>query len=204
MDSEGKRETRTWRSNQNHGRELMPAVVESLSELSLTPKDVTHVAVALGPGGFSAVRVGISLVLGLVVAKQLPVLGIATHDVELEPHRKLIDAETPVYTLIPAGRNEVSWARYTTDSDPKTGIDSPEELALILEPNALLCGEACDLMAGHVEQIRFRGQPAPPRDPNSIIDIALTSFESGLSTPYTELRPIYARPPSISTPKPPK
>jgi tRNA threonylcarbamoyladenosine biosynthesis protein TsaB len=203
-DDEGKRAIRTWRSSQNHGRELMPAVVESLAELSLAPKDVTHVAVALGPGGFSAVRVGISLVLGLAVAKQLPVLGIATHDVELEPHRKLVNHETPVYTLIPVGRNEISWTRHATDSGPKTGIHSPEELALTLEPNALLCGEACDLMAGHVDQSRFRGQAAPTRDPNSIIDIALAKFDSGLSTSYEELRPIYARPPSITKPKPAK
>jgi tRNA threonylcarbamoyl adenosine modification protein YeaZ len=173
-------------------------------DLSLTPKDVTHIAVALGPGGFSAVRVGISLVLGLAVSKQLPVLGIATHDVEVEPHRKLVNGETPVYTLIPAGRNEVSWTRHTGSSEPITGVNSPEELALILELNAFLCGEACDLMTGHVEEARILGQAPPTRDPNSIIDIAHAKFESGLSTPYQELRPIYARPPSISTLKPSK
>ena len=69
MNDAGTRVTRAWRSDQNHGRELMPALVESLAELSLDPTDIPHVAVALGPGGFSAVRVGISAALGLVVAK---------------------------------------------------------------------------------------------------------------------------------------
>ena len=201
---EGMRTVRTWRSNQNHGRELMPAIVESLGELYLAPKDVTHIAVALGPGGFSAVRVGISLVLGLAVAKQLPVLGIPTHDIEFQPHHNLISKDTPIYTLIPAGRNEVSWTRHATDSERKTGVASPAELAQTLEPNAFLCGEACDLMTDHVEQSRFRGQATPTRDPISIIEIAQAKFDSGFSTPYEELRPIYARPPSISTPKPAK
>ena len=182
----------------------MPAIVESLEEFSLAPKDVTHIAVALGPGGFSAVRVGISLVLGLAVAKQLPVLGIPTHDIEFQPHYNLISKDTPIYTLIPAGRNEVSWTRHTTDSELKTGIASPAELAQTLELNALLCGEACELMTDHVEQSRFRGQATPTRDPISIIEIAQAKFDSGFSTPYEELRPIYARPPSISTPKPAK
>jgi len=182
----------------------MPAIVESLEELSLAPKDVTHLAVALGPGGFSAVRVGISCVLGLAVPKQLPVLGIPTHDVEFEPHRNLVSSDTPVYTLIPAGRNEVSWTRHAIDSELKTGVTSPSELAQSLEPNALLCGEACDLMTDHVMQSKILGHPPPTRDPSSIIDIALAKFDSGLSTPYDELRPIYARPPSISTPKPAK
>jgi tRNA threonylcarbamoyl adenosine modification protein YeaZ len=182
----------------------MPAIVESLEELSLSPKDITHLAVALGPGGFSAVRVGISCVLGLAVPKQLPVIGIPTHDVEFEPHRNLVSSDTPVYTLIPAGRNEVSWTRHAIDSEQKTGVASPTELAQTLEPNALLCGEACDLMTDHFKQSQFPGHLPPTRDPSSIIDIALDKFNLGLSTAYEELRPIYARAPSISTPKPAK
>ena len=40
------------------------------------------------------------------------------------------------------------------------------------------------------------------RDPYSLLDIAMASFSDGMTTPYEELRPIYARPPSISRPKP--
>ena len=54
VDEAGKRATRAWRSNQNHGAELMPALADSLDELDLSPTDLTHIAVALGPGGFSA------------------------------------------------------------------------------------------------------------------------------------------------------
>lgn len=185
----------------------MPAIVESLSELSLTAQDVSHIAVALGPGGFSAVRVGISAALGLVVPRQLPALGIPTHKIEVEPHTSLITSDTPVYTLIPAGRNEISWVRHsfgTELTETDTGILPPDELAAQIEPNALLCGEACDLMVGIVDQSRFRGHAAPTRDPNSILDIAIRNFESGYSTPYEKLRPIYARPPSISKPNPAK
>jgi tRNA threonylcarbamoyl adenosine modification protein YeaZ len=218
MDDTGKRVIRAWRSDQNHGRELMPALVESLEELSLAPTDITHVAVALGPGGFSAVRVGISATLGLVVAKKLPVLGVPTHDIEVQPFRAQITRESPVYSLIPAGRNELSWMRHcetrptetrdNTDSESQTGVASPEEFLGRLEPGALLCGEACDLMTGLVEQSRFAGfrnhEPPARRDPISILDIAVAKFGAGIVTPYEELRPIYARPPSISRPKPAK
>jgi len=184
----------------------MSAIIDSLAEISLSPGDLTHAAVALGPGGFSAVRVGISAALGLVVAKQLPVLGISTHEIEAEPHLADAGPENPLYSLIPAGRNEISWTRHVAgvQSESTTGIAAPDQLAEQIEPDALLCGEACDLMDGLVETSRFRGHAAPTRDPNSILDIAIRKFESGLSTPYEELRPIYARPPSISKPKPPK
>lgn len=185
----------------------MPAVVEALDEASISAEKLTHVAVALGPGGFSAVRVGISAALGLAITRQLPILGIPTHSIELEPHASYLDDDTNVYTLIPAGRNEISWVRHTRDSndgDTATGVHSPEKLTEMLEPSALLCGESCDLMAGLVDLSRFKGSAAPTRDPNSLIDIALRSFEEGLVTPYSELRPIYARPPSISKPNPAK
>ncbi|MBN4064284.1 tRNA (adenosine(37)-N6)-threonylcarbamoyltransferase complex dimerization subunit type 1 TsaB [Dehalococcoides mccartyi] len=204
VDENGKRATRSWHSAQNHGRELMPAIVESLAELSLAPNQISQVAVATGPGGFSAVRVGISAALGLVVPHKLPVVGILTHDLELEPFADSLGAETPIYTLIPAGRNEISWTKHDLAKSPETGVASPEELVSKLEPTALICGEACDLMAGLIDQDRFRGTASPTRDPNSLIDIAIRKFESGLSTPYEELRPVYARPPSITKPKPAK
>ena len=223
MDAEGGRATHTWRSNQNHGRELMPALMRCFTELSLVPTEVTHVAVALGPGGFSAVRVGISVALGLVTAKKLPVLGIPSHAIEVEPYRELIVSGTPVYSLLPAGRQEVSWMRHdaTLDSsepEARMGVASPAEFANRLDSGALVCGEACDLVVGLLEESQFARFQEPGledpgiqretrfagRDPNSILDMAVASFTDGTTTPYEELRPIYARPPSISRPKPAK
>lgn len=187
----------------------MPAIIESLDEVSVTPQDITHVAVALGPGGFSAVRVGISAALGLIVAKQLPVLGVPTHDIEATPYLSELESKSSLYSLIPAGRNEVSWARHSVDygrsaSVAASGVSAPDDLAGQLEGDAILCGEACDLMAGLVDQSQFRGHQAPTRDPNLILDIAFEGFQAGNSTPYEKLRPIYARPPSITKPKPAK
>jgi len=184
----------------------MPAIIDSLSELDLTAQDVTHVAVALGPGGFSAVRVGISAALGLAVVRQLPVLGVPTHDIEAAPYLSEANPDAPLYSLIPAGRNEISWTRHVSgsDTDPIKGISAPEELSSQLEAGALICGEACDLMAGHGAPSQFRGGAAPTRDPNTLLDLAIAKFGADISTPYQELRPIYARPPSISKPNPAK
>ena len=182
----------------------MPAIVDCLSELELVPRDLTHVAVALGPGGFSAVRVGISAALGLVISKKLPVLGIPTHDIEAHPYLAEVTESTPLYSLIPAGRNEISWSRDALRHEADIGVAAPENLASQLEPGAILCGEACDLMAGLVDPSSLRGDDSFTRDPDFILDIAVEQFALGVTTPYEELRPIYARPPSISQPKPPK
>ena len=195
---------RSWRSNQNHSRELMPAIVDCFDELSLVPNQTTHVAVALGPGGFSSVRVGISTALGLITPRRLPVAGVPTHKIEVEPYLAEIDSGTPIYSLIPAGRNEISWSRHNSTVETEKGVATPEELAGLIETNALLCGEACEMMAGIVDQSRLKARDVPKRDPHTLIDIAQRMFADDQATSYEQLRPIYARPPSISQPKRPK
>ena len=147
------------------------------------------------------------------MANKLPVLGIPTHDIEIEPYRSKITINSPIYSLIPAGRGELSWMRHGIGksdglNETSIGISSPTKLVERFEPGALLCGEACDLMNELVEPSRFAGvtttSAGSTRDPNSILDIASAFFESGKSSPYDQLRPIYARPPSISQPKTPK
>ena len=201
VDEAGKRATRAWRSNQNHGAELMPALADSLDELDLSPTDLTHIAVALGPGGFSAVRVGISTTLGLAVGNQLPVLGIPTHIIEVHPHRKAISSDRPVYSLLPAGRNEISWQRHDGRPDSETGVASPEELADHLGPEALICGEASELMVELLVPSRILDNKSPIRPPDSMIDIASAKFRAGVEMSNEQIRPIYARAPSISRPK---
>ncbi len=58
---------RVWYSNMNHTMELMPQIAESLEAQDIDVASLEGVAVALGPGGFSALRVGMSVAKGLIV-----------------------------------------------------------------------------------------------------------------------------------------
>jgi tRNA threonylcarbamoyladenosine biosynthesis protein TsaB len=51
-----------WRSSQRHTVELAPAVFELLARCGLTMDDIRALGVALGPGSFTSLRVGLSLV----------------------------------------------------------------------------------------------------------------------------------------------
>ena len=203
----GERSEMIWRSDQNHGRELMPAIVELMSRANLRPPDITHLAVALGPGGFSAVRVGISAVIGLAMPRDLPVAGVPTHSVEVLPFLESASVETPVVSLIPAGRNEVAWARFDqpgSTSTAATGLAVPGKLSDLLPPGALFCGEAAETMAGLVEAERILIDRAPTRSPIALLELASASFDGGDSASATVLKPIYARSPSITMQRAPQ
>ena len=79
-------EARLWRSTANHTAQLMPAVAELLAAQGIRATDLHGVAVALGPGPFSALRVGVSAAKGLAIAAGYPIVGVDTLALEAFPH----------------------------------------------------------------------------------------------------------------------
>ena len=51
----------TWETQQNHSKELLPNIDRLLADAGRTKSDVTAVFVDIGPGGYAALRVGVSI-----------------------------------------------------------------------------------------------------------------------------------------------
>ena len=203
-DGNGSIVCRSWRSEQNHGAELMPAIVAMLEELGRTPADITHLAVANGPGGFSALRVGIGVVFGLATPRDLPIAAISTHEIEVAPYVDGVGRSTALYSLLPAGRGEVAWAKYVDGKEVKAGLAPPEKLAADVSPDSVFCGEAAMMMANEVEHGRLLTEGPPTRDPAALLALGRKYFARNNSGAQLPVRPQYVREPSITWPKPPK
>ena len=61
-----------------HSQTLMVMAEDLLKQCGLTPGDVTHVAVAAGPGSFTGVRIGVAAAKGFAWGGQLPCVGVST------------------------------------------------------------------------------------------------------------------------------
>ena len=195
---------RSWRSEQNHGRALLPAVDSVFHEAGVVPGDVTHIGVAIGPGGFSAVRVGISAAIGLAMPRDIPLAGISTHAVEAEPHLPRSSHDRPLYSMLPAGRGELAWARFEGSAGAvDIGVSSPHDFASSAPPDLLVCGESAEELVRYLPATCFIGGAPPTRSPGTLIRLAVSAIESGDVVTGAVLKPIYARPPSISKPRPP-
>lgn len=70
----------TLNHRKTHSEKLMPLIEDILNSLDLTLEDIDVLAVSKGPGSFTGLRIGISLVKGLAQAVQKPVIGIPTLD----------------------------------------------------------------------------------------------------------------------------
>ncbi len=110
-----------------HGELLMPGIRWVLSEAEVTPVDVTRIAVGVGPGPFTGLRVGIVTAKTMAAVLEVPVLGVCTLDVVAASVR----VEGPFAVATDARRKEVYWARYDAKARRTSGptVGKPDVFA---------------------------------------------------------------------------
>lgn len=106
-----------------HTEWVTPLIASCLSTASVTPGDLTAIAVGNGPGPFTGLRVGIVTGLTMGHALGVPVLGICSLDVLAEQSAALAEGELLVAT--DARRKEVYWARYAVRPGSVEALTAP-------------------------------------------------------------------------------
>jgi tRNA threonylcarbamoyladenosine biosynthesis protein TsaB len=87
-----------------HSESLMPVIAEVLEEVNDSLSNIQAVAVAVGPGSFTGLRVGLATAKGLCVGRGIPVVGVPTMEALALPFR---GEELPVWVLLPSRREHV-------------------------------------------------------------------------------------------------
>ncbi|MBW1870999.1 MAG: tRNA (adenosine(37)-N6)-threonylcarbamoyltransferase complex dimerization subunit type 1 TsaB, partial [Deltaproteobacteria bacterium] len=64
--------------SKNHSRTLLIAIDRLVSQLGLARHDLGAIAVGLGPGSFTGIRVGLTLAKSLSFALRIPLAGVST------------------------------------------------------------------------------------------------------------------------------
>jgi len=93
----------------SHTKLLLPAIDRIFSESGLRPANLDGLAVSIGPGSFTGLRVGLSTVLGIRTVTQLPLVVVPT----LEGLAwNLREATLPLCPVINSRRGELYWALF--------------------------------------------------------------------------------------------
>lgn len=114
-----------------HSIRLIPFIADVLREADLTLGDLTGIAVSVGPGSFTGLRLGIVTAKTLAQVAQLPVVAVPTLLALAAP---LVIGGIPVCTVLTSRRGEVYAAIYTKEG-AKTAILTP---AYATSPAALI------------------------------------------------------------------
>jgi len=108
-----------WRSRRRQTEETLPAAAEVFARAGAAMDDVRILAVTTGPGSFTGVRIGISVVKGIAMGLPQPpqLVGLPVLSVTAARFVPLAVAETVVWPVLQAGRGRFNWAAAPVD-DP--------------------------------------------------------------------------------------
>ena len=157
-----------------HAEVLMTYVERALTEAKLSLSDMDRVAVNIGPGSFTGVRIGVSAARGFALALGVPALGITAFEA-LAAESRLTNPEKPVLVLLDAHRGEI----YAQSIDAK-GLPGAKPLVLSRE-------EAQALAASQAENTVLAGSASV-----SINEAVGGRFALGPSEPTATIG-VYAR-----------
>lgn len=101
-----------WHSERRHSEQVLPQIDAMCRLVEVTPAHVQHIAVNIGPGSWSGIRVGISIAKGLAIANNAMIIGVNALDVLAWPVRQ----RNPLTALIALGRGRFATTTYTDAS----------------------------------------------------------------------------------------
>ena len=118
------------RDPRRHGEVLPVQIEDVLHQAGVTPSDLDAIAVGIGPGAFTGLRVGLATAEALGLALQIPVYGASTLDVIAFATRR----SRPFGVVTDARRRELFWATYNRfderRSEPAVGAPGSTRSAL--------------------------------------------------------------------------
>jgi len=183
-----------------HSERLMPSVHHLLEDASLKIRGIQGIALALGPGSFTGLRIGGSTVKGLAYALKIPVVGGST----LEALACNVSySSSMICPVLDARKKEVYAAFFRGDGTGRIGrvsedwVISPEELCRRVAAETLFLGDGAEVYTEILKNADPRVSFAPPElslpRALNVAGLALPKFQRGETLDLFTFTPIYIR-----------
>lgn len=187
--------------SRGHAERLFPLIDEVLASAGTEIEEIARIAVNIGPGSFTGIRIAVAAARGLGLALGIPVVGIdALHLVAASLDEP---AAGPVLAAVDARRGEVYAALYGPKGDlleAPFAADAEAVLARIGDRAAVLAGSGAAILA---HQAAISGLRVPPVDAMTATNPLALARLGSLADPATaQPRPLYLRAPDAK-PQPP-
>jgi tRNA threonylcarbamoyladenosine biosynthesis protein TsaB len=184
-----------------HAEALMPMVDAAMREASLTPTELDAVAVSLGPGGFTGIRVGLAAAHGVALASGARLVGVTSFAAVASS----VEADGPVLVALDSRRADFYVQLFNPGGEPEAVL--PDRLAgwiveKIGDAPLIVAGDAAEAaasaLAGRAQVIAL---PGTSPDARGVLAAARRILEDTAEPPGP--RALYLRPPDVSFAAPP-
>ncbi len=188
-----------WQTHHHHTVEIAPAIQRLLGRCAVLPAALEGIGVALGPGSFTSLRIGLAVAKGMALALHLPVVGIPSLDV-LAAGQPLQDL--PLAAVLQSGRNKLAVGWYEVvdgawQSKGEAEVTTAEALTASIRKPTLVAGELTSSERQTLARKRRNVVLATPaqsmRRPAVLAELAWARLKAGQADEVISLAPLYLR-----------
>ncbi|MFN2304940.1 MAG: tRNA (adenosine(37)-N6)-threonylcarbamoyltransferase complex dimerization subunit type 1 TsaB [Anaerolineales bacterium] len=187
----------TWQTQHHHTIELAPAIDLLFTRTGTTSADLTAIAIAIGPGSFTSLRIGVAAAKGLALALKIPLVGIPSLDVIAlaQPVN-----EKPLIAVLSAGRTRLAYAEYRLEDTQwqqvsQPAVIEPKDLVKTITEPTLVAGELSESARAIISRRWKNAILASPahalRRASYLAEIAWRRLTAGDTDDIHHLAPIY-------------
>ncbi len=182
---------------------LLPMAEDILKSLGLKFSDIDAYAVSVGPGSFTGVRIGVSLVKGLAFGRDIPCIEVSTIDALAENLSGLRGILVP---CMDARRAQVYNALFSCNGEDRTRLtedraislsDLAEELKAYKNEQIYLSGDGYSVAKAALDKFGIITEITPEllinENAASVAKIAYKKYLSGEYVSDKEISPTYLR-----------
>lgn len=192
-----------------HAEALLPMIERVTREAGLRPRQLGAVAAAVGPGGFTGIRVGLAAAHGIALASGARLVGVSSFAaVAARVAESGANADgNALLVALDSRRSDIYVQLFAGDGTPLAApravlpADLADHIAAIVDKATLLvAGDAAAAAVAALDRHRARtlaGELVP-----DALGVAVAGFEQLVAGDLAgPVRPLYLRPPDVSLPK---
>ena len=185
-----------------HAEALAPAIEWCCEQCGVSPAQLSAVAVSVGPGMFTGLRVGVTTAKLVAQSLRIPAIPIPSLDLLAYPLRY---SRRLVVATIDARRHELYWAVYRpvpggVQRESEYELGSPDDLVGVLQAqaeDALVCGDGALRFAAEFSHLDRHVELAGPAHASpsltALAELALARFEREDFCAPADVLPLYLR-----------
>jgi len=194
-----------WQTHNRHTVELVPAIKHLLERSNVKKIELTGLGVALGPGSFTSLRIGVTVMKGFSLALKIPIVGLPSLDILAACQPPL---DIPLWAILRAGRKLLAFSPYKYVGSAwvcqeEAIVIKAKDLEDKIENPVYICGELTEQDRKILGRKWKTAQLASPanclRRPAILAELAWKKLQSKGGDDSTSLSPIYLH---TSTPIP--
>ena len=111
-----------------HSKKLMPMISDLLKNADTDLENVGAIAVSMGPGSFTGLRIGLTIAKGLSVGRNIPIIPVSTFNALALQLCATLPNGIEFLIANNANINEIYYAKYKSDSKRYTVVTEPKLL----------------------------------------------------------------------------